>query len=146
MFIQGLKGCKAISRSLLARPGSEKNKYCQIFKPVPLPRRLFWAQTSMDRNEKVVMYGVKHVLAIDCHSCFIAAFSTMRIKNHAIIYDEVYWYLFYSLRFQTLSEESRTHHTFVFRKTMTLSKLCLSLAANLKGNPETGKSCFHVSL
>ena len=92
------------------------------------------------------MYGVTHILGIDCHCRFIAAFSTMPIKSDAVIYDEVYRYLFYSLEFQTLSEESRTHHTFVFRKTMTLSKLCLSLAANLKGNPETGKSCFHVSL
>ena len=46
MSIQGTKGWKGISRSLLATPRSEKNKYCQIFKPVPLPRRLFRAQTS----------------------------------------------------------------------------------------------------
>ena len=38
-------------------------------------------------------------LAIDCHSRFIAAFSAMPIKNDAIIYDEVYWYVFYSLEF-----------------------------------------------
>ena len=53
----------------------------------------------MDQNEKLVVYGVKHILAIDCHSRLIAAFSTMSIKNDAIIYDEVYQYLFYSLEF-----------------------------------------------
>ena len=35
------KGWKGISRSLLATPRSEKIKYCQVFKPDPLPRRLF---------------------------------------------------------------------------------------------------------
>ena len=51
----------------------------------------------MDQNEKLVVYRVKHILAIDCHSRFIVAFLTMSIKNDAIIYDEVYRYLFYSL-------------------------------------------------
>ena len=53
----------------------------------------------MDQNEKLMVYGVKHVLAIDCHSRFIAAFSAMSINTDAIIYDDVYWYLFYSLEF-----------------------------------------------
>ena len=34
-----------------------------------------------------------------CHSRFIIALSTMPIKNDAIIYDEVYRYLFYSPEF-----------------------------------------------
>ena len=53
----------------------------------------------MDQNKKLVVYGVKHVIVIDCHSRFIAAFLIMPIKNEAIIYDEVYRYTFYSLEF-----------------------------------------------
>ena len=53
----------------------------------------------MDGNKKLVVYGVKHVLAIDSHSRFIAALSTMPIKNDAIIYDQVYRYRFYRLGF-----------------------------------------------
>ena len=51
----------------------------------------------MDQNEQLVVYGVKHILAIGRHSRFIAFFSAMSIKNDAIIYDWVYQYLFYSL-------------------------------------------------
>ena len=54
------------------------------------------------------------------HSRFIAVLSTMPVKNNAIIYDELYHYLFYSLEFKTLSEENRTHHTFVLRKIIAL--------------------------
>ena len=53
----------------------------------------------MDQNKKQVLYGVTHILAIDGHSHFIAAFLTVTIKNNAITYDEVYRYLFYSLEF-----------------------------------------------
>ena len=74
----------------------------------------------MDQNEKLVMYGVTHVLAIDGHSRFITAFSTMPIKSNAMIYDEVYRYVFYSMEFHTLSQKSRSHRTFVLRKTMAL--------------------------
>ena len=85
---------------------------------------------------------VTRVLAIDDRSRFIAAFSTMPIKDNAIIYNDVYWYSFYSLEFQTLSEESCTYHISVLREAITFKKLLLSLAANLKGNPETGNIAF----
>ena len=64
-----------------------------------MQRRLFKHKRHIDRNQKLVMYGVTHILAIDGHSRFIATFSTMPIKNKAITYDEVYPYLFYSLEF-----------------------------------------------
>ena len=59
----------------------------------------FGHKRHMDRNTKLVVYGVKHVLAIDCHSRFFAAFSTMPINNDPIIYDQVYRYCFYRLEF-----------------------------------------------
>ena len=91
-----------------------------MLNPIPYRADYFRHKTHMDQNEKLVMYGVTRVLAIDDLSRFIAAFSAMPIKNYALIYDEVYRYVFCSLEFQTLSEESQTHHTFVLRKTMTL--------------------------
>ena len=66
-------------------------KFLNLF---PYRADYFGHKRHMDRNEKLVMYGLKHILAIDCHSRFIAAFSTMSVKNNAIIYDEVYWYFF----------------------------------------------------
>lgn len=44
----------------------------------------------MDQNEKLGMFGVTHVLAIDGYSSKIVAQSTMPTKNNLVIYDEVY--------------------------------------------------------
>ena len=43
----------------------------------------------LDQNEKLVMYGVTHVVSIDGHSRFITAHSTMPIKNNEVIYEEI---------------------------------------------------------
>ena len=92
MFIYGFKGWKGIGRSLLTTPRSEKNK--NFF---PYLTDYFGHKRHIDQSEKLVMYGVKHVLASDCHSRFIAAFLTIPIKDDAIIYGGVYRYLFYNL-------------------------------------------------
>jgi len=44
----------------------------------------------LDQNEKLGMFGVTHVLAIDGFSSKIVADSTMPIKNNLVIYKEVY--------------------------------------------------------
>jgi hypothetical protein len=51
----------------------------------------------MDQNEKLAMFGVTHVLAIDGYSSKIVAWSTMPIKNNLVIYDEVYRLVFDTL-------------------------------------------------
>lgn len=55
----------------------------------------YWAEymghkLHMDQNEKLAMYGVTHVVAVDGFSKKIVAHSTMPIKNNLIIYEEVY--------------------------------------------------------
>ena len=69
-------------------------KFLNLF---PYHADYFGHKRHIDQNEKLVVYGVKHVLAIDCHSRFIAAFLTMPVKDDAIIYGGVYRYLFYNL-------------------------------------------------
>ncbi|XP_039654159.1 uncharacterized protein LOC120557675 [Perca fluviatilis] len=44
----------------------------------------------LDQNEKLGMFGVTHVLAIDGFSSKIVAESTMPVKNNLVIYEEVY--------------------------------------------------------
>jgi len=46
----------------------------------------------MDQNEKLVMFGVTHVLAVDGYSSKIVAWKSMPVKNNLIIYDSVYRY------------------------------------------------------
>lgn len=44
----------------------------------------------MDQNEKLQMYGVTHVLAVDGYSRMIVGHASMAVKNNVRIYDEVY--------------------------------------------------------
>ena len=44
----------------------------------------------LDENEKLGMFGVTHVLAIDGFSSKMVAESTMPVKNNLVIYEEVY--------------------------------------------------------
>ena len=44
----------------------------------------------MDQNEKLVMFGVTHICAIDGYSGRIVAFITMPVKNDVEIYEEIY--------------------------------------------------------
>lgn len=44
----------------------------------------------MDQNEKLVMFGVTHVIAVDGYSKKIVANATMPVKNNLAIYEEVY--------------------------------------------------------
>lgn len=44
----------------------------------------------MDQNEKLCMFGVTHVIAIDGFSKKIVGHSSMPIKNNLTIYEEVY--------------------------------------------------------
>ena len=44
----------------------------------------------IDQNEKLVMFGITHVCAIDGHSGKIVSFITMPIKNNIVIYERVF--------------------------------------------------------
>lgn len=63
--------------------------------PIPYRADYFGHKLHMDQNEKLVMYGVTHVAAIDGHSRYIVAATTMPVKNNLTIYREVYKYDIY---------------------------------------------------
>ena len=66
--------------------------YRQI-NPVLYRADYFGEKLHIDQNEKLVMFGVTHVGAIDGFSGKIVAFSTMPIKNNVTIYEEIYMYV-----------------------------------------------------
>ena len=97
---------RALAEVCLQHDSQRKKNTAKSSNPIPYCADYFGHKLHMDQNEKLMVYWVTHVLAIAGHSRSIAAFSTMPIKNNAKFYDEVYRYVFYSLEFQTLSEES----------------------------------------
>ncbi|XP_041960404.1 uncharacterized protein LOC121718985 isoform X1 [Alosa sapidissima] len=58
--------------------------------PVPYRAEYFGEKLHMDQNEKLVMFGVTHAMAIDGYSGKLVGHSTMPVKNNLVIYEEVY--------------------------------------------------------
>ena len=61
--------------------------------PVPYRPDYFSHKLHIDQNEKLVAYGVTHVAAIDSHSRYVTAATTMPIKNNQVIYTCIYRYV-----------------------------------------------------
>ncbi|XP_027132667.1 uncharacterized protein LOC113745336, partial [Larimichthys crocea] len=58
--------------------------------PVPYSAEYTGHKLHIDQNEKLVMFGVTHVLSVDGFSSKIISHSTMPVKNNLTIYQEVY--------------------------------------------------------
>ena len=58
--------------------------------PIPYRADYFGQKLHIDQNEKLVLFGVTHVCAVDGHSRMIVGFHTMSIKNNVEIYRGLY--------------------------------------------------------
>ena len=61
--------------------------------PRPYTASYFGNKIHVNQNEKMVMFGVTHVLAIDGYSGRIVSAALMPIKNCVYIYEHVYMYV-----------------------------------------------------
>ena len=62
----------------------------RVVNPVPYGADYFGHKLHMNQNEKLGMYGVTHVAAIDGHSRMIVFWTTILVKNNLLIYSDVY--------------------------------------------------------
>ena len=62
----------------------------RLINPIPYRADYFGHKLHIDQNDKLVMYGVVHGVAIDGYSRFIVAGTTMPIKNNVKIYKYIY--------------------------------------------------------
>lgn len=60
------------------------------FNPVPYYAAYMGHELHLDQNEKLAMFGVTRVIAIDGYSSKVVAHATMPVKNNLIIYEDVY--------------------------------------------------------
>ena len=58
--------------------------------PIPYSADYFGHKVHIDQNEKLVMFGVTHICAINSYSSKIVAFITSPIKNCIEIYSHLY--------------------------------------------------------
>lgn len=62
--------------------------------PIPYSAKYFGHKVHIDQNEKLVLFGVTHVCAVDGYSGMIIGFATFPIKNNILIYDNLYRYVY----------------------------------------------------
>lgn len=81
---------KALSGVSPAYTTQRRTSTTRAVNPIPYRADYFGHKMHMDQNEKLVMYGVTHVAAIDGHSRFVLATAIMPIKNNLTIYKDIY--------------------------------------------------------
>ena len=62
---------------------------------IPYRAGYFGHKLHVDQNEKLEMYGVVHIVAIDGHSHYIMGEATMLRKNNKVIYASVYRFILF---------------------------------------------------
>ena len=58
--------------------------------PMPYRADFFGHKLHIDQNEKLVMFGVTHICAVDGYSGKIVGFVTMPVKNNVEIYTHLF--------------------------------------------------------
>ena len=72
---------------------SRRTNAVQCTNPIRYHADYFGHKLHIDQNEKLVGFGVTHVLARDGYSGKIVSFLTLPVKNNVAIYDEVFRYV-----------------------------------------------------
>ena len=66
-----------------------QNTVHRLINPIPYTAAFFGEKLHIDQNEKLVLYGVTHVCAVDGFSGKIVGFVSMPVKSNRIIYDKL---------------------------------------------------------
>ncbi len=77
----------------LANPGYQQARQARTerqLNPTPYRASYFGQKLHIDQNEKLVMYGVTHICAIDGYSGKVVGFVSMPIKNNVEIYRHMF--------------------------------------------------------
>lgn len=81
---------ESLSRVSPAYQEARRSATAHQTNPVPYSADYAGHKLHVDQNEKLVMYGVTHVTAVDGFSGMIVGFITMPVKNNIEIYSNLY--------------------------------------------------------
>ncbi|XP_072564841.1 uncharacterized protein [Paramormyrops kingsleyae] len=79
-----------VLRSVQPQSHAARSQGARNLNPVPYNAEYMGHKIHLDQNEKLVMFGTTHVLAIDGFTSKIVSHSTMPIKNNILIYENVF--------------------------------------------------------
>ena len=85
--------------------------------PIPYCASFYGEMIHLDQNEKLVIYGVVHVVAIDGYSHKIVGFSTMPRKKNITVYSTLFQPL---LLHEGIWEQLRSDHGTEFTLVATM--------------------------
>lgn len=114
---------------------SRRHDTQRMLNPLPYRASYFGEKLHLDQNEKCVMFGVTHVLAIDGYSRKIVGFVTIPKKNPIVIYDLLFRPL---LQTEGLWDQVRIDHGTEFVLLVTAQ---LYLSSN-RQNTQLFKACL----
>ncbi|KAL2095613.1 hypothetical protein ACEWY4_007761 [Coilia grayii] len=100
--------------------------------PIPYQADYMGQKVHMDHNEKLAMFGVTHVVAIDGFSKKIVGSSTMAIKNNLAIYEDVFRP---AILANGMWDQVRVDHGKEFYLTLFIQKLLSSHHYNQERRP-----------
>ena len=103
-----------------------------MLNPLPYRARYFGEKLHLDQNEKCVMFGVIHVVAIDGYSRKIVGFITIPKKNASVIYDLLFRPLLHS---QGLWDQVRVDHGTEFAVVITAQQYLSQYRQNHNHQP-----------
>ena len=81
---------ESLSRVSPAYQDARRTATARQTNPAPYHADYVGHKIHIDQNEKLVMYGVTHVAAVDGFSGMIVGFITMPVKNNIEIYSNLY--------------------------------------------------------
>ena len=81
---------KSLSRVSPVYSQARKTATARLVNPRCYHADYFGHKLHLDQNEKMVMFGVTHICAIDGFSKKIVGFITIPIKNNYVIYDTLF--------------------------------------------------------
>ena len=87
---------KKVAKSLLrvAPESYEQRRHNTMDRsnPTPYHAAFFGHKLHVDQNEKLIMFGATHFIAVDGFSGMIVAYVTVPLKNNKMVYEHIFRY------------------------------------------------------
>jgi len=84
--------------TMQGKPGkanqAKQTRTARQINPTPYHASYFGHKLHVDQNEKLVMFGVTHICAIDGYSGKVVGFASLPVKNNIEIYRHIFRYVF----------------------------------------------------
>ena len=93
IFVSEPKIAKSLERVAPDSFQSRRHNIIDRTNPHPYAANYFGHKIHLDQNEKLVMFGTTHIIAVDGFSGMIVSHLTIPIKNNKMIYEHVYRYI-----------------------------------------------------